>query len=47
MEQNPFWEADRHSRSQEISRFLRSQEPTTDPYAKPDESSAHLLTLLL
>jgi hypothetical protein len=47
---SPYWEADSHSASQEITRepegsFLCSQHPATGPYPEPDEPSPHLPTL--
>jgi hypothetical protein len=53
MEQNPSWQANSHSATQEIPRpFMEpegslpcSQQPATDPYPEPDESSSHLPTL--
>jgi hypothetical protein len=46
------WEANSHSASQEIPRFMepkgslpRSQQPATGLYLEPDESNPHLPTL--
>jgi hypothetical protein len=53
MEQSPSWEANSHSASQEILRFMEtkgslpcSQELATGLHPEPDESNPHLRTLL-
>jgi hypothetical protein len=52
MEKNPSWEDNNCSASQEITRLLEpedslpcSQQPSTGPYPKPDESSPKLSIL--